>query len=56
MRMIILLPFISQSCNSRPGTWYQHLSVRTLPDALICRVVGLLVIAIGARYLWAGLS
>ncbi|MDQ2874638.1 MAG: TSUP family transporter, partial [Actinomycetota bacterium] len=26
-----------------------------LPDALIRRLVGLLVIAIGARYLWAGL-
>ena len=27
-----------------------------LPDALIRRIVGLLVIAIGARYLWSGLS
>jgi len=27
-----------------------------LPEALIRRVVGLLVIAIGARYLWAGLG
>lgn len=27
-----------------------------LPDALIRRLVGILVIAIGARYLWAGLS
>jgi uncharacterized membrane protein YfcA len=27
-----------------------------LPDALIRRLVGVLVIAIGARYLWAGLS
>ena len=27
-----------------------------LPDALIRRVMGLLVIAIGARYLWSGLS
>ena len=25
-----------------------------LPDALIRRLVGILVIAIGARYLWAG--
>jgi uncharacterized membrane protein YfcA len=27
-----------------------------LPDALIRRAVGILVIAIGARYLWSGLS
>jgi uncharacterized membrane protein YfcA len=27
-----------------------------LPDALIRRIVGVLVIAIGARYLWSGLS
>ena len=27
-----------------------------LPDALIRRLVGILVIAIGARYLWTGLS
>jgi hypothetical protein len=27
-----------------------------IPDALIRRLVGLLVLAIGARYLWAGLS
>ena len=27
-----------------------------LPDALIRRLVGILVIAIGARYLWAGLN
>ena len=27
-----------------------------LPDALIRRILGLLVIAIGARYLWSGLS
>ena len=27
-----------------------------LPGALIRRIVGLLVIAIGARYLWSGLS
>ena len=27
-----------------------------LPDGLIRRIVGLLVIAIGARYLWSGLS
>ena len=27
-----------------------------LPDALIRRIVGLVVIAIGARYLWSGLS
>ena len=27
-----------------------------LPDALIRRVMGVLVIAIGARYLWAGLG
>jgi uncharacterized membrane protein YfcA len=27
-----------------------------LPDALIRRIVGILVIAIGARYLWSGLS
>ena len=27
-----------------------------LPEALIRRMVGVLVIAIGARYLWSGLS
>jgi uncharacterized membrane protein YfcA len=27
-----------------------------LPDALIRRLVGILVIAIGDRYLWSGLS
>jgi uncharacterized protein len=27
-----------------------------LPDALIRRTVGILVIAIGARYLWSGMS
>ena len=27
-----------------------------LPDTLIRRIVGVLVIAIGARYLWSGLS
>ncbi len=27
-----------------------------LPDALMRRMVGLLAIAIGARYLWSGLS
>jgi uncharacterized membrane protein YfcA len=27
-----------------------------LPDALIRRTLGLLVIAIGVRYLWSGLS
>ena len=27
-----------------------------LPDALIRRLVGILVIAIGARYLWSGLG
>jgi uncharacterized membrane protein YfcA len=27
-----------------------------LPDVLIRRLVGILVIAIGARYLWSGLS
>src|SRR5205085_1559021 len=27
-----------------------------LPDSLIRRIVGVLVIAIGARYLWSGLS
>jgi uncharacterized membrane protein YfcA len=27
-----------------------------LPDALIRRLVGILVVAIGARYLWAGLG
>ena len=27
-----------------------------IPDALIRRLVGILVLAIGARYLWAGLS
>ena len=27
-----------------------------LPDAVIRRVMGILVIAIGARYLWSGLS
>jgi uncharacterized membrane protein YfcA len=27
-----------------------------LPDALIRRLVGILVIAIGARYLWLGLA
>ena len=27
-----------------------------LPDALIRRVMGVLVVAIGARYLWSGLS
>jgi uncharacterized protein len=27
-----------------------------LPEALIRRIVGILVIAIGARYLWSGLS
>ncbi len=27
-----------------------------LPDAVIRRVVGVLVLAIGARYLWAGLA
>ena len=27
-----------------------------LPDTLIRRIVGILVIAIGARYLWSGLS
>ena len=27
-----------------------------LPDALIRRIVGVLVLAIGARYLWSGLS
>jgi len=27
-----------------------------LPDALICRLLGILVIAIGARYLWSGLA
>ncbi len=27
-----------------------------LPDALIRRVVGILVVAIGARYLWSGLA
>ena len=27
-----------------------------LPEGLIRRIVGLLVIAIGARYLWSGLS
>jgi uncharacterized protein len=29
---------------------------KRLPDALIRRLVGIMVIAIGARYLWAGLS
>jgi uncharacterized protein len=29
---------------------------RRLPDVLIRRVMGVLVVAIGARYLWAGLS
>jgi uncharacterized membrane protein YfcA len=27
-----------------------------LPDALICRIVGILAIAIAARYLWSGLN
>ena len=27
-----------------------------LPDTLIRRIVGILVVAIGARYLWSGLS
>ena len=27
-----------------------------LPDTLIRRIVGVIVIAIGARYLWSGLS
>jgi uncharacterized membrane protein YfcA len=27
-----------------------------LPEALIRRLIGVLVIAIGARYLWSGLS
>ena len=27
-----------------------------LPDALIRRLIGVLVIAIGARYLWSGLG
>ena len=27
-----------------------------LPDALICRLVAVLVAVIGARYLWAGLA
>jgi uncharacterized protein len=27
-----------------------------LPDALIRRLIGLLVVAIGARYLWSGLG
>ncbi len=27
-----------------------------LPDAVIRRVVGVLVLAIGARYVWAGLA
>jgi uncharacterized membrane protein YfcA len=27
-----------------------------LPDVLIRRLVGILVVAIGARYLWSGLS
>jgi hypothetical protein len=27
-----------------------------LPDVLIRRLAGILVIAIGARYLWAGLN
>jgi hypothetical protein len=30
--------------------------VSCLPDTLIRRIVGVLVIAIGARYLWSGLS
>ena len=29
---------------------------RHLPDVLIRRVMGILVVAIGARYLWSGLS
>ena len=29
---------------------------KRLPEALIRRMVGVLVIAIGARYLWSGLS
>jgi len=29
---------------------------RHLPDVLIRRVMGILVVAIGARYLWSGLN
>ena len=29
---------------------------RRLPDTVIRRVMGVLVVAIGARYLWSGLS
>jgi uncharacterized protein len=29
---------------------------RRLPDVLIRRLTGILVVAIGARYLWSGLS
>jgi hypothetical protein len=33
----------------------RHIQSR-LPDALIRRLLGILVLAIGARYLWAGLA
>jgi uncharacterized protein len=39
-----------------PGALYRYWRQGHLPDTVIRRVLGALVVAIGARYLWSGLS
>ena len=55
---VLLLPFqVSVLGTPSPAGGYAGARLQSrLPDALICRVVGLLVIAIGVRYLWSGLD
>ena len=39
-----------------PGAYISARLQSHLPDTLIRRMVGILVITIGARYLWSGLN
>ena len=57
---LVVRPLIRVRCTWVPGAWLAltpgaRIEAR-LPDVFIRRVMGILVIAIGARYLWSGLS
>ena len=47
---------IAQGVGGRAGAYTGARFQSWMPDALICRLVGILVIAIGAQYLWSGLK